>query len=67
MNHDIKYTYFNKLTCCEGNKPIQDRNHKFSSSFKTYQFNNKKTYLRKCNKTNKQKFHVSNNFMLDFS
>ena len=35
MNHDIKHkTYFNTLTRCEGNKPIQDRNHKFPTQLR---------------------------------
>ena len=34
MNHDIKDTYFNTLTCCEGNKPIQESNHKFRTQLK---------------------------------
>ena len=34
MNHDIKETYFYTLTCCEGDKPIQDRNHKFQTPLK---------------------------------
>ena len=35
MNHDVKHkTYFNTLTCCEGNKPSQERNHKFQTLLK---------------------------------